>query len=54
MNRKCVSCGEEVGFTEYWSWVNNENLEADVKFVCTKCMEGAVGTTRLVAWCLGH
>jgi len=53
MDFRCVSCGEQIDFEEYWSWVSYKGVEKNVKYVCKKCMEDAVDKRRLAVWALG-
>jgi hypothetical protein len=53
MDFRCVSCGEQIDFEEYWSWVSYKNLKKEVRYVCKKCMEDAVDKRRLTVWALG-
>jgi predicted SprT family Zn-dependent metalloprotease len=53
MDFRCVACGEQIDFGEYWSWVSYKNTKKEVKYVCKKCMEEALDPRRLTVWALG-
>jgi predicted RNA-binding Zn-ribbon protein involved in translation (DUF1610 family) len=53
MDFRCISCGEQIDFEEYWTWISYKNLEKEVKYVCKKCMEEAIDSRRLTVWSLG-
>jgi hypothetical protein len=53
MDFRSVSCGEQIDFEEYWSWVSYKGVEKNVKYVCKKCMGDAVDKRRLAVWALG-
>lgn len=50
MTRKCIGCSKKVSFTKYWCLINNENLETEIKYVCTECMKDSLIPNSRVMW----
>ena len=50
MTRRCICCGEEVSFTEYWCYANNKDVKAEIKYVCKECMKEALRPSNRICW----
>jgi 7-cyano-7-deazaguanine synthase in queuosine biosynthesis len=53
MDFRCIACGEQIDFEEYWSWTCYKGQRKQVRYVCKKCMEEALDARRLEVWSLG-